>query len=75
MSPIGRAIAARIQGQVPGGNVEELRGLRESSDSLASELEGVRQDLNELQERMDFAERLLARKRDEGAIPPGSGQA
>jgi hypothetical protein len=75
MSPIGRAVANRIQGHVPGsGNSEDVRSLHESNDALSSELEQVRQDLNELQERMDFAERLLARKRDEPSFPPGSGQ-
>jgi hypothetical protein len=70
MSPIGRAIAARIQGQVPTANAEELRNIRESHETLAADLDNARQDIAELQERMDFAERLLARKRDESALPP-----
>jgi hypothetical protein len=72
MSPIGRAIAARIQGHVP-GSPEEVRGLRESHDALAADLDAVRQDLGEIQERLDFAERLLARKRESEPLPPGPG--
>jgi hypothetical protein len=71
MSPIGRAIAARIQGQVPGGHsAEEVRALRESNDALAGEVDQLRQDMTELQERVDFAERFLAKRRDE-ALPSG----
>jgi Tfp pilus assembly protein PilO len=69
MSPIGRAVAARIQGHGPGGDSEELRSIRESHEAMATELEAVRQDLVELQERVDFAERVLARKRDEPSLP------
>ena len=68
MSPIGRAIAARIQGHGPGGEAD-VRALRESHEALTSELEAVRQDLVELQERVDFTERVLARKRDEPSLP------
>ena len=70
MSPIGRAIAARIQGQVPAANAEELRHLRESHDALAIDLDNARQDIAELQERVDFAERLLARTREDSFQPP-----
>ena len=70
MSPIGRAIAARIQGQGPGGSADELRHIRESHEALATDLDNARQDIAELQERLDFAERLLARKRDESHLPP-----
>ncbi len=72
MSPIGRAIAARIQGRVPGANsVEDIRALRESNDALAGEIDQLRGDISELQERVDFAERVFAKRRDDGALPPG----
>ena len=70
MSPIGRAIAARISGQGPSASSDELRSIRESHDALAADLDNARQDIAELQERVDFAERLLARKRDEASLPP-----
>jgi hypothetical protein len=70
MSPIGRAIASRIQGHGPAPNSDELRKLSDNQEALAAELDNARQDIAELQERVDFAERLLARKRDEPSFPP-----
>jgi hypothetical protein len=75
MSPIGRAIAARIQGQVPGGSSSELRALKESHETLAADLDSARQDIAEMQERLDFAERMLARKRDDPSFPPAGGNS
>ena len=72
MSPIGRAMAARIQGQGPPAHPDDLLEVRESYEALKGELEAVRLDVNELQERVDFAERLLARKREEPILPPVS---
>lgn len=68
MSPIGRAIAARIQrgGATPG---DELTRLQESHQAVLTELEAVRQEVAELQERVDFTERLLARQREEPRLP------
>ena len=70
MSPIGRAIAARIQGG--GGSAasdERLRQVQDSHQALLEDLEVMRRDLTELQERVDFAERLLAKQRDEPRLP------
>jgi predicted nuclease with TOPRIM domain len=56
-----RVEEARLR--VQGGDasvVEELQSLRGEVDSLRGEL-------SELNERVDFAERLLTRGRDEGA--------
>jgi hypothetical protein len=61
-SPIGRAIADRIRSRVPGG--------RPGTDpAVLEELERLRQELVELQERVDFAERLLSRSRERDALP------
>jgi hypothetical protein len=67
--PIVRAIADRIRPRGPEAGVkEELQILRED---LLAELQQTRREIAELGERMDFAERLLARQRD--ALPkPGS---
>jgi hypothetical protein len=70
MSPIGRALADRIRGHSATGSADEVRRLRESQEDMASELESVRHDVGELQERLDFTERLLARKREDPAFPP-----
>lgn len=64
-SPIGKAIADRLRGHrsdpAPLAEVEELR------DQVAQ----LSQQVSELAERQDFAERLLAKARDRGALGPG----
>ena len=37
---------------------------------MLSELQGMRKDVNELGERMDFAERMLAQRREAERLPP-----
>ena len=68
-SPIGRAIAERMRtkdGQLPPNeDVEDLR----------AELQSVREQLSELAERQDFAERMLAQQRERGAIAPAKETA
>ncbi|GBD31353.1 hypothetical protein HRbin33_00305 [bacterium HR33] len=66
--PLGKALADRIAGRAVGGRsaaegdvlwreVVELRNRMEVLEELASRVQ-------ELEERMDFAERLLAQQRD-----------
>jgi hypothetical protein len=57
LRPVAAAIAKRISGEHRRPGVEP--GER---DEILNELQSVRQELNELAERMDFAERLLARQ-------------
>jgi hypothetical protein len=54
-TPLGLALAERIRGR-PGEGV--------SDPALVEEVERLRHEMVELQERMDFAERLLAQGRD-----------
>lgn len=61
-SPVGRAIADRIRGGAP----------PETDPAVFEELERVRGELSELHERVDFTERLLAQRREEGQLP-GAG--
>jgi hypothetical protein len=64
MSPVGKALADRIRhGSRPVGPGEPDPG-------VLAELEQLRQDVTELQERVDFTERLLAQKAA-SALPPG----
>lgn len=63
-SQIGRAIADRIRG---GGADPELLA---EVESLRADLETVRGDFAEVQERLDFAERLLARPAPSPATEP-----
>ena len=69
-SPIGRAIARRIAGdKVDEGELGELRG---EVGELRAELDDTRarlSQLDEMQERLDFAERMLAQAREKTALP------
>ena len=58
ISPVGKAIAERIRhGTQPLGAGPD--------PEILSELEQLRQDVTDLQERVDFTERLLAQKHPE----------
>lgn len=47
---------------VSGGSTEHLAELTRAVDSLRVSVEGMRQDLTEVNERLDFTERLLAQQ-------------
>ncbi len=52
--------------------MDELRAeLTEQRDALAEDLQHVRQEVAELAERLDFAERLLAQSRDAQRLVQG----
>ena len=70
-SPIGRAIADRIRGKGGGSVDERVRYVQESHDSLLEEIDGMRHEIGDLQERVDFTERLLAQERDQDRLPDG----
>ena len=72
ISPIGRAIADRIRGAGAGAPEESVRRLHETQQAILDDLEGVRQEVGEMQERVDFTERLLAQQRDRAALPDGA---
>jgi hypothetical protein len=60
--PFGRALADRLSGKsgVDDREVAELRG----------DVADLRHQLTEVQERLDFAERLLAQQREAERVPP-----
>ena len=60
--PLGKAIARRIEG-APQAEVDV--------EPLLQELDEVRARMIELEERMDFTERLLARDREAAQLPAG----
>jgi len=73
-SPIGRAVAERIRGKSASAGGSEVRvELAEHKEALDQELEAVRREVAELAERMDFAERLLARNREGERLAPPKG--
>jgi hypothetical protein len=68
--PLVRAVADRIRPHgLEAGVKEELQLLRED---LLSEMQQARREIADLGERMDFAERLLARQPRDALPKPGS---
>ena len=72
MSPIGRAVADRIRGKGGEGSNERVRFLQESHDSLLEEIDGMRHEIGDLQERVDFTERMIAQSRGQERLPGSS---
>ena len=65
--PFGKALAERMtrgDHQVNPADAAE-------SEALRAEVEDLRWRLGEVEERLDFAERVLARRKDVGELPPG----
>lgn len=62
--PVGRAWARKIEGESAGASAEEIDALY----ARIEELEGGQQRLVELEERLDFTERMLTRGKDERAL-------
>lgn len=60
MSPVGKALAERIRSS----------SAQAQDPQLLADVDALRQEVAELHERVDFAERLLASRREEGALPP-----
>jgi len=63
--PVVAAIAKRIAGEHRRPGMEPAE-----RDEILTELQQVREELAELAERMDFAERLLAKQGETGRLPP-----
>lgn len=51
--------------------VDQLAG---DVDALRDEVSGLRRELEEAQNRIDFTERLLAQSRPQGKLPAGGGE-
>ena len=65
LRPIAAALARRIGGEIPPAPKVE------PDETVLTELQHLREDVNDLAERLDFAERLLAKQRDAQRIGPG----
>lgn len=61
--PLGKAIADRIAGRHLDGDASA------ETVALHGEIEELRFRVSEVEERLDFAERLLARQGRQGALP------
>jgi hypothetical protein len=71
ITPVGKALAARIlkkplPGEFDEDMAEEVRELRREVD----ELRNFEHQVNELGERVDFLERLIAQQREAERLPP-----
>jgi len=60
--PLVRALAERIRPRPDSGVRDELQALRED---LLAELHETRREIGDLNERIDFTERLLAKKTEQ----------
>src|SRR5207244_12928193 len=67
--PVVRALAARIraQAEAPPGQLQAWR------EDILQELRQVRHEVDELSERLDFAERLRAKQREGERLAPARG--
>ncbi len=77
LGPIGRAVGRVIlkifgadRDQLPAGDLQEIRMLLEEQ---IGRTETVQRQLAELNERQDFAERLLAHTRNQARLPGAGG--
>ena len=71
VSPVGRAFADRIRGTAVTSD-DTVRRLEAANQEVLEELDSVRREVLELHERLDFTERVLAQKRNEGLPAAGS---
>jgi hypothetical protein len=68
-APVARAVSQRLGG---GGSARDSEALRDEVADLRAELDDMRGrlgQLDELQERVDFAERALAQVKTRDALP------
>ena len=71
ISPVGKAVAARILGKTTVSLDEE--DVKQSLETIRAEMESLRElraEMSELAERVDFAERMLAQNREAGRLSP-----
>jgi hypothetical protein len=61
VSPVGRALAERIRGHAQPAQDPEL----------LADVDALRHEVAELHERVDFAERLLAQRQEQGKVGAG----
>lgn len=68
--PVGRALGRRIEG-VKGSDESHALAAVDDMQARVAQLEQQVDRMHELEERLDFAERLLARQADTSRLPPG----
>lgn len=74
ISPVGKAVAERIRRPGAAALPDDVRSEVDAVRSeVLNELQQLRMEVSELSERMDFAERLLAKQRDGERLAPPPG--
>jgi hypothetical protein len=73
MGAIGLTIARAVAQRIAGSNVgrREVDALRDEVEQLKGELDAMHgrlQDVDDIQNRLDFAERMLAQVREKSAL-------
>jgi len=72
ISPVGKALAARISGKKAAEDDDTLAELKDLRHEV-EELRHAGEQMSELGERVDFLERLVAKQREvERLAPPGA---
>ncbi len=65
--PFGKALAERMAK----GDRQMSPGAAAETEALRGEVEDLRWRLGEVEERLDFTERVLARQKEADKLPPG----
>ena len=68
--PLARALARRLEGRA--GLTPALQQDLEDMHHRLADVDGLQQRVSELEERLDFAERLLARGESQATLPRGT---
>lgn len=71
MSPIIKALAERMRGKVLPAELEARLQSLEARVPVTGETDAVYHRVDELEERLEFTERMLAQARDGGFLPKG----
>jgi hypothetical protein len=70
ISPIGKALAARIGGKKAGVEDDETSALVKDLRTELDDMRHLPEQLSELGERVDFLERMVAKQREAERLPP-----
>jgi hypothetical protein len=70
--PIGSALAQRLSGRR--GAIESQSEIEDLSGRITAEMDDLRHRLAEVEERLDFAERLLTHDAPANQLPRGAQQ-
>lgn len=70
MSPVGKALAARLAGKKVMMEDEEISALVKDLRSELDDMRHLPEQMSELGERVDFLERMVAKQREAERLPP-----